>query len=106
MIDRTEILTRNPMVPFLEARDVVLKGTGNKLTSNRCAVAEHKLSHQCVNVDAERGIWYCNDCGEGGSVIDWMMKEQGIDAKAALEQLGGGYTLAAILAQTTRQKRR
>ena len=92
MIDRTEILTRNPIVPFLEARDVVLKGTGNKLTSNRCAVAEHKLSHQCVNVDAERGIWYCNDCGEGGSVIDWMMKEQGIDAKAALEQLGGGYT--------------
>jgi len=92
MIERTEILARNPLVPFLEARGVVLKGSGNKLTSNRCALAEHKLAHQCVNVDDERGIWYCNDCGEGGSVIDWMMKEQGIDAKAALEQLSGEYT--------------
>lgn len=89
MTDRAELLNRNPLVPFLEGRGFTLRGTGDKLTTNRCAGLEHKLAHQCVNVDAERGVWYCNDCEHGGSVIDFVMIADGVTLGEAMTRLGG-----------------
>lgn len=89
MMDREQILARNPLVSFIEGLGVPLKSAGGKLTSNRCAIAEHKPGHQCVDFDAEKQVWYCHDCREGGSVIDWLMKSEGIPPAEAMKRLGG-----------------
>lgn len=88
-MDREEILARNPLVSFLEGRGVPMKLTGGKLTSHRCATTEHKPGHQCVSITPETGLWNCHDCKDGGSVIDWLMRAEGINAGEALRRLGG-----------------
>lgn len=84
MIDRQAIIESHPLVPFLEARGILLKGGA----SNVCALTEHKPGHLCMSVDVEKGVWYCNDCGQGGSVIDWVMHSEGLTVPQAMEKLG------------------
>lgn len=88
-MDRQEILDRNPLIPYLEKMGVTLRGSGDKLQTNRCGFAEHKKGHFCVTVTASQGLWNCHDCQEGGSVIDWEMAAYGVDAKEAMRRLGG-----------------
>lgn len=90
MIDRQEIIDRNPLVPFMEGRGMTLRGTGKNLQTNRCAAHEHKPGHFCVNVDTEKQVWYCNDCEIGGSVLDFIMQADGITIGEAMKRLGGG----------------
>lgn len=87
MLTRDEILNNNPLVPFLEQRGIKLVGRGRQLTTNRCAQTEHGKGHLCVSIDTERGLWHCNDCGVGGSIIDWMSMESGQPVKQVLETL-------------------
>lgn len=89
MIERAQILAAYPLVPFMESRGAVLRGSGDRLTTNRCALTEHKQGHLCVNVDVEKGVWYCNDCEKGGSVIDFLSLVDGISIPEALKRLGG-----------------
>lgn len=92
MIDRLQILESHPIVPFLEGRGILLKNGA----SNHCAMTEHKPGHFCMSVDAVKNVWFCNDCQKGGSVIDFVMLADGLDAKGALEKLGGsnGHSVA------------
>lgn len=76
---------------FLTNKGIKLVGGGANKTTNRCPLKEHKQGHLCVSVDTQRGIWCCNDCGSefkpcGGSVIDWMMLEQGKTLLEVLKQ--------------------
>lgn len=84
-MDRADIIIANPIVEFLEARGCVIRAG----KTNRCALVEHKPMHYCVSIDLERQVWNCHDCEKGGSVIDWVMMEHGIQAKEAMERLGG-----------------
>lgn len=85
MIDREQILASNPIGSFLESRGILLK----KGQTNRCAQTEHKPGHLCVTVDEAKGVWYCNDCQKGGSVIDFVMMADGVTVAEAMERLGG-----------------
>ncbi|MEW5251360.1 CHC2 zinc finger domain-containing protein, partial [Microbulbifer sp. 2201CG32-9] len=39
-------------------------------------------------ISPESNLWHClGACGEGGSVIDWVMKTQGVSFRHALELL-------------------
>jgi hypothetical protein len=86
MIDRAAIIAAHPLPAFLEARGIIL----TRGSTNRCPVTEHKPGHNCMAVDATKDIWFCNDCKVGGSVVDYLMAAEGIDAKEALERLGAG----------------
>ncbi len=47
-------------------------------------------------VTPPKNLWNClGACGEGGDVIRWVMKSEGITFRHAVELLRGGYTLAA-----------
>jgi 5S rRNA maturation endonuclease (ribonuclease M5) len=46
--------------------------------------------HLCVSLDVGKNVWHCNDCDTGGTSIDWVMMEKGMDFKQAVEELGGG----------------
>jgi hypothetical protein len=89
MKDREQILAENPLVEFLEARGIVLKGSLINRTTNRCAEVEHKPGHQCVAVKVESDVWFCNDCGNGGTVIDWLMRAEGLSVGEAMKKLAG-----------------
>lgn len=86
---REEIISSNPLRNYLEERGVKLRGAGPKCTSNRCPEQEHKSLHLCVSVDFQQQLWRCNDCGTGGSVIDWEMREKSISVKEAISNLAG-----------------
>lgn len=90
MRTREEIIIANPIVDVMQDRGIVFKRQAGKLVTNRCASTEHKVGHLCVGVEIEKQVWYCADCEEGGSVIDFVMKADGLDAKGAMEKLGGG----------------
>jgi hypothetical protein len=77
----------NPLDDWLRARGVVLVGAGRELTTNVCAVKEHKNGHLCVSVDLENGVWHCNDCDTGGDIIRWMALEEGKSDGAILNGL-------------------
>ena len=89
MKTRDEILAENPLVEFLESSGVHLKQVGSKLMSNRCASTEHRAGHHPVSIDAGKGVWYCNDCQCGGSVIDWMAISQGVPVNYIMRRLSG-----------------
>lgn len=38
-------------------------------------------------VDRERGTWYCFGCGEGGSVFNFLMKDEGLSFPEAVREL-------------------
>lgn len=38
-------------------------------------------------VDRQRGTWYCFGCGEGGSVFNFIMKDQGLSFPEAVREL-------------------
>lgn len=90
MSDRETIIATHPLPDFLESRGILLKNGA----ANRCAKTEHKLGHLCMAVKGD--VWYCNDCKEGGSIIDWLMMSEGISVKDAMERLGGsnGHAIA------------
>lgn len=92
MTERSDILANHPLVSFMEGRGAVMRGSGKSLTTNRCAQQEHKAGHLCVNVDAERQIWYCNDCQIGGSVIDFIAIADGITPVDAIKRLSATDT--------------
>lgn len=76
-IGREELLRAYPLVKHLESIGVVIKKDGIQRVANRCPRIQHKEKHYCVSINVAKEIWRCNDCGDGGSVIDWMAIEQG-----------------------------
>ena len=88
-----EIKRTVPIEEFLVGKGVKLVGGGSNKTTNRCALKEHKPRHLCVSVDTAKGLWHCNDCSNdsqpvGGSVIDWIMQEQGKTLIEVLKMFG------------------
>lgn len=86
---RGQIIAENPLAGVLEAYGITLRGAGKVKTTNRCASTEHKPMHLCVTVDTEKAVWHCADCDEGGSVIDFVSKYEGIEVPAAMRKLAG-----------------
>lgn len=46
-------------------------------------------------ISPAKGLWHClGACGMGGSVIDWVMKREGVSFRHAVERLRTGAPLA------------
>lgn len=73
---RNEIIQAFPLTTHLARLGIRLRGEGNQKTATRCAVSAHKPDHWCVSINVEKQIWHCNDHGDGGSIIDWLMLER------------------------------
>jgi len=85
MMDRDQIIEENPIVEFLESRGCTIRAG----KTNRCATTEHKPLHYCVSIDLSKNLWCCHDCGNGGTVIDWVMIEAGISYADAMARFSG-----------------
>jgi 5S rRNA maturation endonuclease (ribonuclease M5) len=86
MISADQIKQDHPLDSFLIKKGVKIVGSGRYKTTNHCPVKPHKPGHFCVSLDTNQGVWHCNDHDLGGSIIDWMMIEQGKPLKEILAQ--------------------
>jgi putative DNA primase/helicase len=86
---RDDIIAANPILEFLQRRGYTLRPRGGDYVTAGCPVAQHKRGHLCVTIDTRRQVFHCNDCDVGGTVIDWLIHEQGISAASAMRELSG-----------------
>lgn len=93
-ISREDVIRANPLLPYLSSLGLKINGSGNERTTNVCALTSHKPKHQCVSINVPDEIWFCNDCGKGGSVIDWKAFESNRSPNEVFKEmamsLGGG----------------
>ena len=85
---RDQIIEANPLPVFLLERGYEVKPKGSNYVSNGCPLKHHRPGHHCVSVDTAKRVWHCNSCDVGGSVVDWLMHNQGVNAAQALRLLG------------------
>jgi len=85
MIDRQTIINRHPLLDYLHARGIEVRRVGAKMM---CCCPIHEDKSPSMSIDEDKGLWNCfAGCG-GGSVIDLHAKLRGIDAGAAMRELG------------------
>jgi DNA primase catalytic core len=76
-----------------EARGIKLRSSGKELIG-LCPF--HKDTHPSLNIDPAKNVWHCKGaCGEGGDVIKWVMRAEGISFTHAVELLKRNYLPAA-----------
>jgi DNA primase len=68
-----------------EARGVKLRRQGRDLRG-RCPFHEPD-EDPSLSIDPERNVFHCFGCGAKGSVIDWVMKTEGVSFRHAVELL-------------------
>lgn len=86
MKTREQILDENPLQVELLSRGVVLKPFGAKLVG-LCPL--HKEKTPSFNVDPDKQLFHCFGCNQGGSVIDLVMKLDGLTLKETMRKLAG-----------------
>ncbi|MGI6294484.1 MAG: DNA primase [Armatimonadota bacterium] len=79
-----EIKERCDLVEVISAH-VALKKSGANSFLGLCPF--HNEKTPSFNVNAERGVWKCFGCGEGGDVISFVQKIDGLTFRQAVEQL-------------------
>jgi DNA primase catalytic core len=76
-----------------EARGIKLHRSGKELIG-LCPF--HDDRNPSLNIDSAENVWHCKGaCGEGGSVIDWVMRAEGVSFHHALELLRKDYVPSA-----------
>jgi DNA primase catalytic core len=72
-----------------EARGIKLRRSGKELIG-LCPF--HKDTNPSLNIDPVANVWHCKGaCSEGGDVISWVMKAEGVSFKHAVELLKRDY---------------
>src|SRR6185503_10887609 len=80
-----------------EARGVVLKKHGADLIG-RCPF--HEDHTPSLIVTPVKNLWHCmGACQAGGTVIDWVMRAEGVSFRHAVELLRNGAPLASATSE-------
>jgi len=82
MIDRNEIIKAFPLDAFLQKQGRTLKPVGNELFCQCLFHSPDKNPSMRVNV--AKGVWCCDPCGIGGTIIDMVMRLRGLSVKATM----------------------
>lgn len=87
--DVEAIKAAHPVADFLTSRGAMLKSRGGAMVTGKCIF--HQEAHgESLSVWPGENRWHCfGKCGEGGDVIEALMRLDGVDFKAACERLGG-----------------
>src|SRR5262245_44019146 len=79
-----------PVRRFVEARGIELRRHGADLLGLCPFHEDHEPS---LVVSPAKNLWHClGACQTGGSVIDWVMKSEGVSFRHAVEILRGDAT--------------
>lgn len=81
-----EIREQISIISVCERDGMVFKRKGREMVA-LCPF--HEDRNPSFRVSVEKGVWMCDPCDCGGSVIDYVAKKKGISIKEAIEDLGG-----------------
>lgn len=90
-MERDEIIAANPVAEECERRGMEFRKRQGKELLTLCPFHEDRSPSFRVNI--EKQVWRCDPCDMGGSVIDLVMKLDGITAGEAMKKLGGDNSL-------------
>ena len=81
------------LVALVESSGIELKKRGGDLVG-RCPFHDDKTP--LLVVTPKKNLWHClGACEAGGSVIDWVMKRDGVSFRHAVELLKDGHARGA-----------
>lgn len=83
---RDEIIALNPMLSVAQGYGMAFKKIGGEWYS---VCPFHPDKSPSFRVNEDKNTWFCDPCAAGGSAIDFVMRKEGLDVKAAMERLGG-----------------
>ena len=83
-VDIAALKERHPLGNVVEASGVRLRGRG-RVRQGICPFHEEAEGSFTVYADTER--WYCFGCGEGGDVLDFLQRAEGLSLPEAIRRL-------------------
>ncbi len=102
-IDIPALKARHPLGDTVEAAGVRLRGQG-RVRQGVCPFHDEVEGSFTVYADSER--FYCFGCGEGGDVLDFVRRTEGLSLPQAIARLDGSPGLATRVAVRPAQTRR
>ena len=85
-VDIPALKSRHPLGDTVEAAGVRLRGRG-RVRQGVCPFHDESEGSFTVYADSER--FYCFGCGEGGDVLDFIQKSEGLSLPEAIARLDG-----------------
>ena len=85
-VDIPTLKARHPLGDTVEAAGVRLRGRG-RVRQGVCPFHDEAEGSFTVYADSER--FYCFGCGEGGDVLDFIQRTEGLSLPEAIARLGG-----------------
>jgi len=85
-IDLAALKRRHLLAEVVEGAGVELRGRG-RVRQAVCPFHEEREGSFTVYGDTER--WYCFGCGEGGDVLDFLQRTEGLSLPEAIRRLDG-----------------
>ena len=90
-VDIPALKARHPLGGVVEASGVRLRGRG-RVRQGVCPFHDEAEGSFTVYADSER--FYCFGCGEGGDVLDFIQRAEGLSLPEAIARLDGSPGLA------------
>jgi len=98
-----EIKTKLSLKAEFERRGIKLIAAGPARFKCKCPFHEEKTPS--CSVDEAKGLFYCHGCKASGSIIDVVIKLDGVNFKTAVEKLGGTTGFVEKKAEPQPEKR-
>ena len=83
-VERDLLLAANPLTDVLRRYGHMLKKNGAEFVTLCPFHNDHSPS---MRVNPDKGVWFCDPCATGGSVVDYVMKRDGLDVVQAMKKL-------------------
>ncbi len=101
-VDLAALKERHPLGDVVEASGVRLHGRG-RVRQGVCPFHEEAEGSFTVYADSER--FYCFGCGEGGDVLDFLRRAEGLSLPEAIRLLDASPPTTAAVRHTTGERR-
>ena len=101
-VDLAALKERHPLGEVVEAAGVRLHGRG-RVRQGVCPFHEEGEGSFTVYADSER--FYCFGCGEGGDVLDFIRRAEGLSLPEAIRRLDASPPTTTPVGRTPRKRR-
>ena len=101
-VDIAALKERHPLGEVVEESGVRLRGRG-RVRQGVCPFHEEAEGSFTVYADSQR--WYCFGCGEGGDVLDFVRRAEGLSLPEAIRRLDSSPPTTAPVRHVTRERR-
>ncbi len=101
-VDIAALKERHPLGEVVEAAGVRLRGRG-RVRQGVCPFHEEAEGSFTVYADSQR--WYCFGCGEGGDVLDFVRRTEGLSLPEAIRRLDASPPTTAPVRHATGRRR-